>query len=176
MKAFFFTRHVREKILLVAFTALIAAVWLSAWSDRLARFWREQRRTSIELNNQQAYLNERSRIEEDARKAVQHLDPARTFDAARLVGELGTIANSAGLTNTSSESPRTDQTSEFAVNSVQFSVRRAELGALLRFYEEVSKRAPYITIEQLTLQADRANPALLNASIRVSSVEIVRAQ
>ena len=39
MKAFFFTRHVREKILLVAFTALIAAVWLSAWSDRLARFW-----------------------------------------------------------------------------------------------------------------------------------------
>ena len=167
MKAFFFTRHVREKILLVAFTALIAAVWLSAWSDRLARFW---------LNNQQAYLNERSRIEEDARKAVQHLDPARTFDAARLVGELGTIANSAGLTNTSSESPRTDQTSEFAVNSVQFSVRRAELGALLRFYEEVSKRAPYITIEQLTLQADRANPALLNASIRVSSVEIVRAQ
>ena len=59
---------------------------------------------------------------------------------------------------------------------MQFSVRRAELGALLRFYEEVSKRAPYITIEQLTLQADRANPALLNASIRVSSVEIVRAQ
>jgi hypothetical protein len=57
---------------------------------------------------------------------------------------------------------------------VQFSVRRAELGALLKFYDELGKRAPYITIEQLTLQADRANPALLNASLRVASVEIVK--
>lgn len=174
MKTFFFTRLLREKVLLVAFTAIAAAIWLSAWSDRLARFWREQRHTTVELRDQQLWLANRQRIEEEARKTIEHLDPARTFDAARLVGELGTIANAAGLTNTSSESPRTDQASDFAVNSVQFSVRRAELGALLKFYDELGKRAPYITIEQLTLQADRANPALLNASLRVASVEIVK--
>jgi len=174
MKAFFFTRLLREKLLLVFFTALVAVVWLSAWGGRMARFWSEQRRTTSELETQQLWLNNRQQIEVAARAAVEHLDPARTFDAARLVGELGVIASGAGLTNTSSESPRTEQTSEFAVNTVEFSIRRADYGALQRFYQELSKRAPYITIEQISLQADRSNPALLNASLRAASVEIAR--
>lgn len=174
MKALFLSRLFREKVLLVAFAALIAGVWLWSWKDRAARFWAAQRHTTVELRDQALWLSNHQQIEDEARKAVEHLDPSRTFDAARLVGEIAVIASGAGLKDTAGEAPRTEQTAGFAVNSVEFSIRKADLASLLRFYDELGKRAPYITIEQLSLAADRANPALLNASLRVVSVEIAR--
>jgi hypothetical protein len=47
-------------------------------------------------------------------------------------------------------------------------------GALKTFYLALGKRSPYIGIEQFSVQVDRANPALLNASFQISSVEISR--
>ena len=63
---------------------------------------------------------------------------------------------------------------EFAVHTVQFVLPRADFEALKKFYLALSQRSPYIGIEQCTLSAERANPAQLNASLTVSSVEIVR--
>jgi hypothetical protein len=57
---------------------------------------------------------------------------------------------------------------------VQFSVRKASWEALQHFYAELSRHSPYISIEQCSISADRANPAQLNATMQISSVEIAR--
>ena len=59
------------------------------------------------------------------------------------------------------------------MHTVQFNLLKMDWDGLKRFYLELTKRSPYIGIEQFSLQAERANPAVLNASLRVSSVEIV---
>jgi len=76
--------------------------------------------------------------------------------------------------NTSSEILGTERTSQFAVNTVQFAIRNADLGSILSFYDEIDRRAPYLGIEQFSLTVSPGNPALLNVMLRVSSVEIVR--
>ena len=60
------------------------------------------------------------------------------------------------------------------MHTVQFNLQKSDWDTLKRFYLELTKRSPYIGIEQFSLTADRASPAQLNASLRVSSVEIVR--
>lgn len=172
LKAYFLSRLFREKLLLVAIVVLVALTFLSSFSGRVARAWRTQRTTSVMLADQQQWLANRAGIEANATKAVQHLDPSKTLDDTQLVGELNGLARAQGLKFTS-DTPRTERTGQFAVHTVQFNLIRMDWNSLKSFYVELTKRSPYIALEQFSLQAERNNPALLNASLKVSSVEIV---
>jgi hypothetical protein len=175
MKTFFFSRHIREKVLLTALLALIAIVWLGRVARSARVFWAEWRANAAVLAEQQQWIDNRAGIEASAAKAIQHLDPARTFSSPRLLGELSTIADQVGVrNNTSSEILGTEPTNQFSVNTVQIAVRNTDLPSLLRFYDELDKRSPYIGLEQFSITVNPANPALLSAVMRVSSVEISR--
>lgn len=173
LRALFLGRLLREKILLLAFTALAALMWLSNFSGRSSRVWRAHRVTALELANQTQWLANRVAIEAAALKAVKDLDPARTFDDTRLVGELNSLAKDNGLKFTN-DTPRTERSGQFAMHTVQFNLPKADWLALQKFYAALAQRSPYVGIEQFSLAADPANPAQLNASLRVASVEIVR--
>jgi hypothetical protein len=172
LKTYFLGRLLREKVLLVIIAGLAAVVALVNVSGRVAHAWKAQRATTITLAEQQQWLANRTTIEAGAGRAVKNLDPARTLDDTRLVGELNALARAQGLKFTS-DSPRTERSGQFAVHTVQFNLLKMDWNALKRFYVELTKRSPYIGIEQCSLQAERTSPALLNASLRVSSVEIV---
>jgi hypothetical protein len=175
MKTFFFGRHVREKVLLTALLALAGIVWLVQVARSSRLFWLEWRGNAAVLATQQQWLDNRAGIEASAAKAIAHLDPARTFSSPRLLGELSTIADQVGVrNNTSSEIVGTELTNQFSVNTVLVAVRNSDLPSLLNFYGELDKRAPYIGLEQFSLTVNPGNPALLNAAMRVSSVEINR--
>jgi hypothetical protein len=174
MKTFFFSRHVREKVLMTTFLVLVAVVWIGRVARSTRAFWTEWRANAAELASQQHWIDERAGIEASAAKAIKHLDPARTFSSPRLLGELSTIADQVGVrTNTTSEILGTEPTSQFSVNTVQVAVRNTDLPSLLNFYNELDKRAPYIGLEQFSLTVNPSNSAL-SAVMRVSSVEINR--
>jgi len=173
LRAFFLSRLFREKALLVAFVLIGAAMWASSFSKRAAREWRAVRSVSTELETQAQWLANRAAIEEAAVRAVQNLDPSRTFDDTRLVGELSALAREHDLRFTN-DTPQTVRSGGFAVHTVQIQLPRADWESLKRFYLKLASRSPYLGIEQFALAADRANPAQLNASLRVSSVEILR--
>lgn len=177
MKTFFLTRLLREKVVLVVLVALAAVMWLSSATTRVRTFWHSAGMTSTELEDQRKWLSERERIQKEAATAIEHLDPSRTFDAVRLGAELDTIARAVGinLRDTSIEDTQVSQGPQFSINSVRFVLRNADWQRqIVPFYEELSKRAPYLGIEEFTILANRANTSQLTASLRVSSVEIAR--
>ena len=175
MKAFFYSRHIREKLLLTALLALVAVVWLGHLARSGRAFLIEWRANAAVLATQKQWLGNRVDIEAYAAKAIAHLDPARTFSSPRLLGELSTIADQVGVrNNTSSEILGTELTNQFSINTVQVAVRNADMSSLINFYGELDKRAPYIGLEQFSLTVNPANPALLNAVMRVFSVEVTR--
>jgi hypothetical protein len=174
MKAFFLSRLLREKILVLALTLLGAAIWLSGVAERVGAQVRAVRLTSTDLDVQQRWLLQRERIEKEATLAIEHLDPTRSLDSVRLQGELNTLARAAGLANYDVSDSRTVRSSQFAVHSVQFSARNADIGTLIAFYQALALRSPYLGLEQFALASNRANPAQLTASWRVTSVEIAR--
>ncbi|MFA5057364.1 MAG: hypothetical protein WC485_04580 [Opitutaceae bacterium] len=175
MKAFFFSRHLREKMLLTVLLALVALTWLAQLARNGRDLWRDWRATATTLATQQQWLDHRTDIEAAATRAVAHLDPSRTFSSARLLGELSTIADQVGVrSNASSEILGTERTNEFAVNTVQFAIRNADLATVLHLCDRLDRRAPYLGLDQFSLTVNPANPALLNVTLRVSSVEIAR--
>jgi len=173
LKTFFIGRLLREKLMLVLFVGLGAVMWASNFSSRASRAWRAHRTVTNELAEQKQWLTNRVAIENAAVEAVKNLDPSKTLDDTRLVGDLSALARDHNLRFTN-DTPQTERSGQFAVHTVQFTIARGEWEALRRFYTAIARRSPYIGIEQLSLTADRVNPNQINASFRVSSVETIR--
>jgi hypothetical protein len=165
----------REKVLMTAFLVMAAAVWLWSATGRLSRFTRATRVTTLSLNEQQLYLSNRASIEAQARAAASKLDAARTLDATRLLAEVSAIADESGLNKgTTTGSPKDVSSGQLSVHTLEFNVNKVDWNTLKEFYLALSKRSPYIGIEQYSMQADKTNPTLLNATFQISSVEISR--
>lgn len=171
MRVFFQQRALREKGLLLTFALLALLIWTGRGWRRSRDLWGDWRKAGVELSTQQIWIQNGPAIDAAAVAATKSLEPAKTLNATRLVGELNALASQAGLTADIS-AQRTEHTSQFAFHTVQVTFRRAELPALLKFYRELSKRAPYIGLEQFTLVADRAKTGHLNASFRIGSPEL----
>jgi hypothetical protein len=174
LRAFFLARAFREKILLAGWFVLVAAVWASSLAGRAARFTRAAHQTTASLNDQQLWLSNRAAIEAQAQAAAGKLDAVRTLDGTRLLAEVQAIANEAGLKYTTSGDSKDSPLGQFTVHTLQFNVTKVDWSTLKSFYLALSKRSPYIGIEEYTMQVDRANPSLLTADFQISSVEISR--
>jgi hypothetical protein len=173
LRAYFLSRLLREQLLLAGIAVVAAAIWISSLSGRAGRFIHAVRQTSFTLTEQARWLAERKTIEASAETAAGRLDPARTLDTTRLLAEVSAMASEAGLKSSTSSEGKPVSNGQFAVHTLQFSVSKADWGSLKQFYLALSKRSPYIGIEQCTLQVDRANQAMLSANFQISSVEIV---
>jgi len=174
MKPFFLSRVLREKILLLALVLIAALMWLSSVAGRATTFINDYKRTTQTLKAQQMMLDARESIEARAAAAIAQLDPASTFDTVKLQSELDTIASASGIANKTIGDARTDKTSQFSVNSASITMRNVDYPSLVKFYEELKKRAPYIGLDSLSIQAATANVTQLTVSIKVSSVEVAK--
>lgn len=164
----------REKFLILLFLLVAVAIWGSSFSGRLNTCVGAFQRTSSDLGTQAMWLGRRAQIEADAKKAISRLDPAQTLDGTKLLAEINRIASENGLnSNVTVDDNRDERTAQFAVHSLRFTARRADYATLIRFYQAVQKRSPYIGIEQFALGLDNPSSAQLSASFRFSSVEVL---
>ncbi len=173
IKAWFLGRLAREKVLVVAFVLLGALIWLSSALERFGETRAAARLVNSELATQALWLKNRPAIEEEAAAAVRNLDASRTLDATFLVAEVQAMAGRAGL-QVVVEPPRTQRSPQFSVHTVLVRSQRASLPNLLRFYQELAAKAPYVGLEQVTLRIDRVSAGAVSADLQVTSVELVR--
>lgn len=173
MKNMFLQRTPRERLLILVLLVATAIVWLVSAGSRVQQRWRDNRVVALDLAGQKLWLERKGAIEERAVRAAGSLDPARTLDATRLVGEVSAIAARVGLA-VGVEPPRTQRSDQFAYHTVQVSFRRANLGSLVKFYRELGQRAPYLALEKYTLAVNRSNPAEIDAVFAIFSVEADR--
>jgi hypothetical protein len=169
LKPFFLSRAFREKVLLLAFVLIIAATWLASVVGRTSRLTYAFNNISKLLVTQRYWLDQQARIEASSKAAVQHLDPAKTYDGAHLQSEIAAIASRLGLNNYTADSPQPERTSQFSVYTMGIDIRNADYPALVKFYLEIAKQTPYIGIDRFRIVATNGKHA---ASLRVSSVEI----
>ncbi len=177
IRAFFLSRLLREKVLILALVVIVVALWLSSAAGRAGRFVAETQSTSVTLAQQSKWLANKDAVEKAAQKAANRFDPTQTLDGTRLLAAVSAIARDAGLRNYSTGSSEDLSTGQFAVHTLQFTVVRAPWSVLKGFCVALQQRSPYIGIEQFSVAAaDRGNSSVdaLNVSMKVSSVEVVR--
>ncbi len=171
LKLWFLGRLLREKLLVLVLVLSGSLIWLSSASGRLTATMRGFRVADSELETQSVILGNRDAIEEAAKVAVSHLDPAKTYDATFLVSEVDKMAKRAGLTANIAP-PRTQRSPQFAMHTVQMLSPRAEMASVLRFYQELASKAPYLGLKKVTIQGDRTTPDMVRVTFDIESVEL----
>ncbi|MEY4403705.1 MAG: hypothetical protein RIR91_1740 [Verrucomicrobiota bacterium] len=172
MKHLFFGLQPRERYMALAALAVAAFLWATSAWGRARDGWAGWQTLESEAATQVAWLNKKAEIKASADAAVKGLDAGRGYDATRLVEEALSAAKDAGL-NPTTESPKTQKSGKFAVHSLQLSCRRADLASVVRFYQSISPRAPYIAVNTLSLQADRGNSGTVTMVVTLSSLELI---
>jgi hypothetical protein len=174
LRTLFLTRLLREKILLTGLAVMLVLVWFSGFAGQAARHVRAVLDTKAALKDQALWLANRAAIDSSAQTAASHLEPSRTIDSIHLLSEVQAMAAEAGLRNVNIGDTQDVSNGQFAVHTLMLTVARTDWAAITAFYLALRQRSPYISIEQFGLLADKSNPSLLNANLRISSVEIVR--
>jgi len=172
MKNFFNTKSVRERVLMTAFLLIAAVSWGSSVLGRMQVLQSDWSATSQELSDQIASFNSKTQEDERAKKVTAQLvDPSRSLNATQLYAEVSRLAQ--GLqADLGSPRPTVGKTN-FAINSLQATFRHANLEPLLKFYKELSAKAPYVGVEQCTITADRGSPGQITAVFRIYSVVVL---
>jgi len=171
MKSFFNTKTMRERVLMTA-CMLIAVVW---WGSSLLGRSRvlqvDWRSSNMELDEQQNWLKNKAQVDQRMTKITAQLDPKRTLNASEAFAEIDRLTQ--GMHGEIGQQ-RTERTENFAMNNLQVTFRRIGFEPLLKFYKELSLKAPYLGIDKCSISVDRAAPGQINAVFQIYSVEIVR--
>lgn len=170
MRKYYFKLAVRERVLFLCFLSLVAVLWSWGGTARAHRLLQRLGSYRTEVATQELWLGKRAQIDALSRQAAQHLQPELTMDSTKLFSEVNRLAQ--GLSYDVG-GQRTEQSGRIAIHLVQLNLRKVDMAALLRFYAELQKRAPYLGIEQCEFVSDRSEAGRLNASFRIYAIQVV---
>jgi len=172
MKHFFFSLKPRERYMALAALLVAALLWSTgAWS-RVRAGWDDWRALEESALVQKSWLAKEREVRNATALAVQGLDSGRGYDQAKLVAEAVNATKEAGL-SANTESPKTTKGGKFAIHSLQMSCRKADLASVLRFYESVKSRAPYLAIGNLSMTADRGSAGTVTFKATLTALELL---
>lgn len=172
IRAFFLSRVLREKLLLVCFLGIGVVMWASSLSSRGNRFWRAQNVTTAQLKEQDFWLGRQKEIETITQTAAAQMDPAKTLDPTNLSVTVSQLANDAGLKITRSNVTPAMSTGQFSINALRITINGADWSSFSKFYQRLQQRAPYLAITELAIQPMRGNPSQVQGTMNISSFEV----
>ena len=172
MKHLFFSLKPRERVMALLGVVMLAFLWSTGAWGRVRGGWDKWQGLEEDAKVQSVWLSKEKEIRADAAKAVQGLDAGKGYDEAKLVAETVNATKEAGL-NASTEAPKTQKAGRFSIHTLQVSCRRAELSGVVKFYQNISERAPYVAIGSLVLNADRGNSGTVSMTATVTSLELL---
>ena len=174
MKTLFFGLNARERLMALLALGILAFLWVTAAYGRVNEVWANWTDLEKKAAFHRARFAEEKKIRAEVAIAVQGLDEGRGYDKARLVAEAFAAAKEAGLTP-STEAPTTVKAGRFAVHSLQMTCRKADMASLVKFYEAIRPRAPYLALGNLTIQSDRGKEATVTVNMQVTALELIGA-
>ncbi len=172
LRAFFLSRVLREKLLLVGFLGIAVIMWATSLSSRASQFWRLETATTRELKEQDMWLARRDQIEAATKSAAAQMDPGKTLDATALNVAVRQLATDTGVKlNTGGATPAVSS-GQFSINAQRLTILPTDWKNFTTFYARLQERAPYIAITDLAMQPTPRNPAQVTAAMTVTSFEI----
>ena len=175
MKRLFFSLQARERYMALAALVIAALIASSSARSQLQSQWDMWRSLENENSVQLTWLKNEPAIRLAAANAIRGLDAGRGYDQAKLVAETLAAAKEVGL-NAISEAPKTQKAGRFAIHTMQMSCRRTDMATIVKFYENIQPRAPYLSINSISLQSDRGSSGTVSMTVQMSAIELIVAK
>lgn len=172
-KALYKRTSLREKLLTLLFILVIIFLWANNWLSRLSE-WNDQRQSSsVELFTQQQWLERSDEYAEGLERALERVDPSKTYAASQLSGRIDSLLRSAKLSGQADIDPvRTREGEIFNDHNLRVRLNRISISQLIEFSSLLKKDTPYINIQSVRVAANRRNPEELDVRYEINSFDL----
>jgi hypothetical protein len=163
----------RERVMFLAFVWGIVLIWFIVLAHQLAKLRDAVHATQHDTQNQKLVLDQEQVISTKLSQMLSKFDKANVINASQLFGLVAQFAKDSNLPNAQVTQQHVGQTSDiFKVNTVNVHFVNASLHDLVLFASRIEDRTPYLAIDDMSLTPNPINPTLLEATMRVSSLEL----
>jgi hypothetical protein len=163
----------REKLLTLIFILVVIILWAVDWAGRLSQ-WNDLRRaTAVDLELQEQTLARADEFGRGLQRALERVDPSKTFAAAQLSGRVDALVRNAGLSGQADIDPvRTREGEIFNNHNLRVRLSRISIEELIDFNALLKKDTPYINIQSVRIAANRRNPEQLDVRFEINSFDL----
>jgi hypothetical protein len=172
MRKFILKRSWRERLLVLVLLAVVAGLWLSSFLGRFSTWSARRESVANEADRQEMWRSQAGEIEARLANGLAQVQGGRSMGSAQFAGALDALVRKHRF-SFRLDAPSTERRPPVAIHTITLSLEKAEIGAIVAMVTELRSSMPLVNIEQLTLSADRRNPAQLDARLRLSALEIL---
>lgn len=172
MRAFFFRRNWRERILLLVVLTVAVAIWLFAVLGRARELRDRWRGTDTALTVQRDWLALAEANDAALQRRLGEIQMARSLNANQLAGQLDAVLRHHRFAYRL-DPPTTERKPPVAIHTLSLNLDKAELAAFGAFVDDLRTSLPLVNIEQVVLTPDRRNPAQLDVRLKLSGLELL---
>ncbi|HAS81549.1 MAG TPA: hypothetical protein DCS43_02430 [Verrucomicrobia bacterium] len=160
----------RERTMLGALILVGLLIWGSClWRmhDALSAL---QVSAQSEWSQQEAWLANAEQIERELTAERDRIDTASTLDAAGLVEAVDALARARELTYELG-APMTTEDKLLRWHTLRIGIRNARLPDVIRLERGIRARYPYLSLDELSITANRADPRIMSVRLTVSAYQ-----
>jgi len=162
----------RERLLVILLLAVVAGLWISSFASRYSSWSARRASVAVEAERQDRWRSQAGEIEIRLANGLAQVQGGRSMGSAQFAGALDALVRKHRF-SFRLDAPSTERRLPVAIHTITLSLEKAEIGAIVAMVSELRSTMPLVNIEQLTLNADRRNPAQLDARLRLSALEIL---
>ena len=173
MRAFFFRRSWRERVLLLVVLTVGVLIWLFSVLGRMRATHARWVDVGSDLREQSQWLDSAAATSERLQSRLAQVQQGRALNANQLVGQLDAVVKRHGFAYRL-DPPSSERKPPVVIHSVSLNLDKAELSAFAAFADDLRDSLPLVNIEQIVLTPDRRNPAQLDVRLKLSGLELLQ--
>jgi hypothetical protein len=173
MRAFFFRRSWRERVLLLIVLAVGVFIWLFSVLGRARAVQDRWAATGRELREQRQWLDNATELHERLQSRLEQVQQGRSLNANQLVGQLDALVKRHRFAYRL-DPPTSERRPPVVLHTVSLAIDKADLPAFAAFADDLRTSLPLVNIEQLVLTPDRRNSAQLDVRLKLSGLELLQ--
>jgi hypothetical protein len=172
-KRLFRRMTVREKLLTLLFILVILCLWSGNLLGRASEWNSQRQQAQADLLTQQQWLDRSDDYTIGLARALERVDPKKTYDGQRLSGRIDTLLRQVSLSSAADIDPvKTREGEIFNDHNIRVRLNRISIAQLIRLNKLLSQETPYINLQSVRISKNRRKPEELDARYQINSFDL----
>lgn len=167
----FFRLSMREKALTVLFVGALLGVWFSFQIERHGAVRSEIRIANSDARYQGSKLAEQADAADQYNALIEDINLGELPSVNEVNARIDDLIRKYGFGDFKINSPKSSVGNPLTFHTFTIDLGKANYNRLIEFTNEIKTNLPYVSLRQITIQAQRRTPEFLDVKLELKSIE-----
>lgn len=167
----FFRLSMREKLLMVLFIGALLGVWFSFQMERHGTASYDIRVANFTAQNQGNEIATKETTADQYNALIEDINLSELPSVNEVNARIDDLIRKYGFADFKINTPRSSSGRPLSFHTFTIDLGRANYNRLIDFTDEIKTNLPYVSLQQIAIQAQRRTPQFLDVKLELKSIE-----